>query len=138
MKIYNKKNFAYGLLITLLGVALIGMGLAEGWVWKDSVIDFLCLVFGVALLVRSCSRSMSQTDKLAELDERNQLVLLKNRSKAFQIHRYLCLALTALFFVLAAVQGTQMFLYVGIGFAFAFSISLLVDIATFVYYECRT
>ena len=137
MKIYNKKNFASGLFIALLGIALIGMDLARGWVWKDSIIDFLCLVFGVVLLVRSCSKSMSRVDKLEELDERNQLVLLKNKSQAFQIHQYLCLALAALFFVLAAVEGAHMFLYVGIGFAFAFALSLFTDIATFLYYESR-
>lgn len=138
MKIYNKKNFVSGMFITLLGIALIGMDLAKGWVWRDSIIHILCLALGLMLIVRSCSRTMARADRLAELDERNQLVLLKNRSRAFQIHRYSCLALAALFFLLAAVQGTQIFLYVGIGFALAFGISLLVDIATFVYYECRT
>jgi len=138
MKIYNRKNFFYGLFIALLGLALVGMELAEGWEWGDSVMYLLCLVFGGVLMVRSCSRTMARADRLAELDERHQLVLLKNRSRAFQIHRYLCLALAALFFVLTAIHEAQMFLYVGIGFAFAFAMSLFVDIATFVYYECRT
>lgn len=105
MKIYNKKNFVSGMFITLLGIALIGMDLAKGWVWRDSIIHILCLALGLMLMVRSCSRTMARADRLAELDERNQLVLLKNRSRAFQIHRYSCLALAALFFFAGRCTG---------------------------------
>ena len=138
---------AVGLLIVAIGVGVIpqvcaGMervdflsGLLAG---MGSGIGGACLALWAVLGSRLRDEQALKQARLEELDERNQLVLLKNRSRAFQIHRYSCLALAALFFLLAAVQGTQIFLYVGIGFALAFGISLLVDIATFVYYECRT
>lgn len=138
MNIYNKKNFGYGLFMAILGVVLFALDIADGFEWKENIISALCLFLGMVLIVRSLSGKMSKADKLEEMDERNQLVLLKNRSSAFQIHRFLCLGLTAVFLALCKIAASEMFLYIGVGFGFAFAVSLFVDIFTFIYYDSRS
>ena len=136
MKIYNKKFFVSGILMLLLGMLNLILGLIKtDFDFAQSVLIIAMLLFGGNFTFRSLNYKMSRTDILEEKDERNQLVLLKNRSKAFQIQRYVCLGASAVFIAVAAIIKTEKFEYIGAGFAFAFVISLVVDIATFVYYD---
>ena len=138
MKIYNKKFFVSGILMLLLGMLNLILGLIKtDFDFAQSVLIIAMLLFGGNFTFRSLNYKMSRTDILEEKDERNQLVLLKNRSKAFQIQRYVCLGASAVFVAVAAITKTEKFEYIGAGFAFAFVISLVVDIATFVYYDSR-
>ena len=74
MKIYNKKNFRYGLGMTILGVLMLLTSIWKGFDVKGTVILALCLFVGIGLMLRSLSRDMSREDKIAELDERNKMV----------------------------------------------------------------
>lgn len=138
MKIYNKKFFVSGILMLLLGMLNLILGLIRAdFDFAQGVLIIAMLLFGGNFTFRSLNYKMSRTDILEEKDERNQLVLLKNRSKAFQIQRYVCLGASAVFIAVAVIIKTEKFEYIGAGFAFAFVISLVVDIATFVYYDSR-
>ena len=90
MKIYNKKNFRYGLWMTVLGVLMLLTSIWKGFDVKGTVILALCLFLGIGLLLRSLSRDMSREDKIAELDERNKLVEWRAKSRALGIAELAC------------------------------------------------
>lgn len=136
MKIYNKGYFISGIVMVLLGVLNLGLGIAR----KDLDISLGLLLLGlfalgVHFIYRSMNKKLSTVDKIEKMDERNQFVLLKNRSSAFQIQKYVYLGLTTVCLVVAAIQDSKMFEYIGTGFGLAFVISLFLDIVTFIYFE---
>ena len=53
MKIYNKKNFRYGLGMTILGVLMLLTSIWKGFDVKGTVILALCLFVGIGLMLRS-------------------------------------------------------------------------------------
>ena len=90
MKIYNKKNFLYGLGMTILGVLMLLTSIWKGFDVKGTVILALCLFVGIGLMLRSLSRDMSREDKIAELDERNKMVEWRAKSRALGIAELIC------------------------------------------------
>ena len=139
MRIYNKGHFISGIVMVLLGLLNLGLAIVR----SDLDISLGVLLLGLFSLgghfyYRSMIKKLSTVDKLEKMDERNQFVLLKNRSSAFQIQKYIYLGLTTVCFVMAAIQDSEMFEYIGTGFGLAFAISLFLDIATFVYYESKS
>ena len=92
MKIYNKKNFRYGLGMTILGVLMLLTSIWKGFDVKGTVVLALCLFLGIGFLLRSLSRDMSREDKIAELDERNKMVEWRAKSRALGIAELICAA----------------------------------------------
>ncbi len=135
MKIYNWRNFASGLFTLFLGVVLLAMGFKTGINWGDVVLSVMCFFLGGGTFIRSLSKKMSMEDKLDELDERDNLVQLKNQSLAFKIVEFGCLTLEVIFFVIGKVANDKMFVYIGVGLAFAFALCLFSDLMTFIHYE---
>ena len=84
MKIYHKKNFAFGLFALFLGALNLVRGALQGFAWNDGLLVGLLLLLGGASVVRSLSPKWSREDKVEERDERNQLVKLKSRSRAYR------------------------------------------------------
>lgn len=138
MKIYNRKNFVHGLLMVLLGGSLIPLGLLHGDLdWWDWVISGALVFMGGLYLFHSVSQELSKEDRLEERDERNRLVQLKNRSRAFQVVEYGCLLLAATFFAAGKTAGRMLFIYMGCGLGIAFALCLFADLATFIYYDSK-
>ena len=75
MKIYNKKTFWYGIGFIVLGTLQLMISIWKGFDLKGTVMMILCLLIGGSGLLRSFSREMSREDKIAELDERNRLLV---------------------------------------------------------------
>ena len=112
MKVYNRKNFVHGLFMVLLGSALIPLGLLRGDLdWRDYILSGGLLLMG--------------------------LVLLKNRSCAFQVVEYGCLVLETVFFVVGKITGEMLFVHMGCGLAVAIGLCLFADVATFMYYDSK-
>ncbi len=138
MKVYNRKNFVHGLFMVLLGSALIPLGLLRGDLdWRDYILSGGLLLMGGGLFIRSVSKKLSKDDLLEERDERNCLVLLKNRSCAFQVVEYGCLVLETVFFVVGKITGEMLFVHMGCGLAVAIGLCLFADVATFMYYDSK-
>ena len=137
MKIYHKKNFLYGMASTLLGVALLILSALSDYEWSGVVIAAICLLLGISLLIRSTSMRLSKEDRTEDMDERNKLVFLKNRSRAFQIQQYLSLIVATVLFIISKYVESQMLAYIGMGCAILFVISLFVDIGTYIFYDSR-
>ena len=134
MKIYNKKNFLYGLGLTIIGVLLLLNSLWLGFAVKSSVILALCLFFGIGLIMRSLSRDMSREDKIAARDERNKLVEWRAKSRALGIVELICAVC-----ILVSIVGMQVLrdVFGGmlIAFGLMYTIMLLTELFTLLYYD---
>ena len=137
MKIYHRKNFASGLFMLLLGIVNLVLGAMGGFDVSGIIITASVLITGAFFVIRSLSKNLSARDQLEDLDERSRYVVLKSKSRAFQILMYGCLVLMITFFLMGAVTKSNLFIYTGAGFAGAFSLCVLADICSFAYYHTK-
>lgn len=138
MEIYSKKKFAFGVFSVALGAAnLILDMINQMFDFKSIIIVAALLLVGVGEIMRSLSQEMTREDRLEELDERNKLIALKSKSKAFQFTLMICFCLMLLFFVMGKISGKDLFISMGIGLGFACSISMFTELFAYFYYEKR-
>lgn len=134
MKIYNKKNFRYGLGMTILGVLMLLISIWKGFDVKGTVILALCLFVGIGLMLRSLSRDMSREDKIAELDERNKMVEWRAKSRALGIAELICVVC-----ILISIVGMRIvkdfFGGMLVAFGLMYTIMLLTELFTLLYYD---
>lgn len=134
MKIYNKKNFRYGLGMTILGVLMLLTSIWKGFDVKGTVILALCLFVGIGLMLRSLSRDMSREDKIAELDERNRMVEWRAKSRALGIAELICVVC-----ILVSIVGMRIvkdfFGGMLVAFGLMYTIMLLTELFTLLYYD---
>nr|WP_297175201.1 DUF2178 domain-containing protein [uncultured Agathobaculum sp.] len=138
MKIYNKRNFRYGLGMTVLGVLMLLVSIWKGFEVKGTVVMTLCLFLGIGALLRSLSREMSREDKIAQLDERNRLVELRAKSRALGIVELVCIGgfWVSIVGVLCAPSPAQeAFGGMLVAFGLMFTIMLLTELFTLLYYN---
>ena len=138
MKIYHKKNFAFGLFALFLGALNLARGALRGFDWHDGALVGPLLLLGGAGVLRSLSPKWSREDKVEERDERNQLVKLKSRSRAYYISQIAFLAAELVLIAWGKTTGQETLIYVGLGLMAAFFISLVTDFFTWVYYDEHT
>lgn len=138
MKIYSKKGFVSGILITALGLLNLIMSIIRKDLDISSIIlVFALLFFGFGSILRSISWRMAKEDKLEELDERNLLIALKSKSKSFRITQIISFFLMLVFLLIGKISGLEEFIAMGVGLAFAFAISMFAELFTFMYYESK-
>lgn len=134
MKIYNKKNFRYGLGMTILSVLMLLTSIWKGFDVKGTVILALCLFVGIGLMLRSLSRDMSREDKIAELDERNKMVEWRAKSRALGIAELICVVC-----ILVSIVGMRIvkdfFGGMLVAFGLMYTIMLLTELLTLLYYD---
>ena len=134
MKIYNKKNFRYGLGMTILGVLMLLTSIWKGFDVKGTVILAFCLFLGIGLLLRSLSRDMSREDRIAELDERNKMVEQRAKSRALGIVEMVCFVC-----ILVSIVGMRVmeefFGGMLVAFGLLFTVMLFAELATLLYYN---
>lgn len=134
MKIYNKKNFRYGLGMTILGILMLLTSIWKGFDVKGTVILALCLFLGIGLMLRSLSRDMSREDRIAELDERNKMVEQRAKSRALGIVEMVCFVC-----ILVSIVGMRVmeefFGGMLVAFGLIFTVMLFAELATLLYYN---
>ena len=135
MKIYHKKNFAFGLFALFLGALNLARSALQGFDRNDGVLVGLLLLLGGASVVRSLSPRWSREDKVEERDERNQLVKLKSRSQAYYISQIAFLAAETVLISWGKISRQETLIYMGLGLMAAFFISLIADFFPWVYYD---
>lgn len=135
MKIYNKKKFGSGFICIVLGVLNFLACFSTGFDISGMVITLALLFIGGGFTIRSFSRDMSREDRLEELDERNRLIDLKTKSRAFRLTQAICFGLMLLFLVMGKISGETLLISMGVGLAFAYAISMFTELFTYLYYE---
>ncbi len=113
MKIYHKKNFSEGILLTGLGLLLlVTMLLRQSFRPRSVLICTVALLLGLCLLFRSLSKKFAWADRLEELDERNLLIQLHSKGLAFTIMQnallVLCLLSAAVGVLRSSDQDAQL------------------------------
>lgn len=137
-KIYNKKAFAFGAVLIGLGCLNLICDLFTGTLDVEGIILIAALLlFGSSAILRSLSQQLSREDKLEELDERNRLIELKSKSKAFRLTQAISFFSMLVLLVLGKAAGYDSLLAAGAGLALAFAISMFAEVFTFMYYEER-
>ncbi|MCI8645575.1 MAG: hypothetical protein HFE76_01995 [Firmicutes bacterium] len=137
-RIYNKKVFAFGVVMIGLGCLNLICDLVTDRIDVNGIILIVALfLFGSFATLRSLSRKLSREDKLDEMDERNQLIELKAKSRAFRLTQGTSFVLMLALLVLGKVSDYGVLLAIGAGLAFAFAISLFAEVFAFMYYEGR-
>lgn len=135
MRVYNKRNFASGLVLALLGAGLLAIGLSRGFELKKCVLSVLCLFIGYGLIIRSISRQWAKEDLLNKRDERNQLIALKSRSRSLGLTQGISFCLMILFFLTAKSTGSELLISCGIGLGFGLAVSMIAELCATLYYE---
>lgn len=139
MKIYHKKNFAFGLWALLLAALNLTLSLWQGrFDWKYGALTALLLLLGGAGILRSLSLKWSREDRTEEQDERNRLVKLKARSLAYEISQFVCLMGAAALCAWGKQRNAMPWVYGGLGLLAAFFASLLADFFTWIYFDEHT
>lgn len=141
MRIYNKKGFAAGVFLTVLGGGgmIVTLLHPEG-VWeqvRELATGLFLLICGSSSLLRAVSREKSVEDKIEALDERSHAVRLKSQSATLKI----LLGLMA-FLAVAGLAGYLITSNIGWGFIFVtcgvlLGIYNIVRCVTEIYYEYR-
>ena len=138
MKIYNKKTFYFGVFSLLLGIFnLILDILNKSFDTKGNILITALIFIGTGFIIRGITRKFAKEDKLEEKDERNQLINLKSKSKAFSVTQLLSFLLMIIIFVCGKVSGNEEFIAIGVGIAFVLSISMFSELFFYFHYENR-
>lgn len=142
MKIYNKKGLVSGVVWFILGSWLLVIRILEPESFlpeqiKDIIIALLLIVIGIGCVISTLSKKATREDKLEEMDERNQLIELKTKSKSFQLTQRICFCLMLVFLIIGSAWKETLFTTVGIGLGIAYSISMFTELFTYRYYEKR-
>ena len=138
MKIYNKKGFAWGVFLIALGLLNLITSIMRNDLDINSIILMAALFFlGFGAIMRGMSQRMAKEDKLEEADERNRLIALKSKSKAFRLMQIISLALVIALLVMGKISDDEKFIAMGAGLAFAFIISIFTEFFTYMYYESK-
>ena len=138
MKIYNKKSFAEGAFMSALATFNLIMDLVDHtFEINGAVLSLALYFFGGGLIIRSFSLKFTKEDILDKMDERNQLIELKSKSKSFMITQTISFLLMLAFLVMGKVYDYDGFISMGVGLALAFAVSMFVEIFTYMYYEYK-
>ena len=136
MKIYNKKAFAAGVCMVGLAELNLTADLAGRTIDMNGIILVVFLLaFGISAVMRSLSKKLAGQDQLEKLDERNQLIEMKSKSKSFRLTQLISFLAMLALMVIGQVSGNRDFITIGTGLAFAFAISMFAEIFAYMYYE---
>lgn len=135
MRIYNKKGFVGGIFSILLGLAALITGIIMGIRVKSIILGFLVLTFGIEAIARSLSQKATNEDKIADRDERNQLVKDRSQAKTLKLIRIIAFVLTVTLLIVGARWQVPLFLGMGISAGILLNLSLLIEIGASIYYE---
>ena len=138
MKIYNKKSFAEGIFVLALGTLLLITDLINHKFEIKGILLTIALYFmGGRLIIRSLSLQFTKEGRLERMDERNSLIALQSKSKAFRFTQIVSFSLMLGLLAIGKVSGYAGFIAMGVGLAFAFSISMFAEIFFYIYYESK-
>lgn len=127
----------FGVLASALGLLNLATGLWTKFDVESMIIVLFLLFFGANSIIHSFSQKLSREDKLEELDERNQLIELKTKSKSFRVTQGICFGLMLIFFVMAKVYSEKAFIGIGAGLGVANTIFIFTEFFTYLYYEAH-
>lgn len=140
-KIYNEKGFFSGIISLLLATTLIITVIIKDYhqmntisLWKSIILSILLLLIGASSLHRSLNYGCTKED-MQNNDERERLVSFKANTTALKITIVSCFIFMLLFMIAFAITKHNSFIGVFIGISLIFNISMISQIAAYVYHD---
>jgi len=135
VKIYDKKKFAFGVMYFLLGLCLLTFGFLKGFDAEKIILTILMPLIGISEMYLSTNREAVKQEKFEETEERNQLIKLTSKSRAFDLTQRTNFVLVVLFLIIGGQSGDQRFIAMGVAVAISFSVSIFSELFSRIYYE---
>ncbi|QIB68105.1 hypothetical protein Ami103574_01720 [Aminipila butyrica] len=135
MKIYDKKKFVFGMMSLLLGICLLVLGFLKGFNSTRIILMILLPIIGISEIYLGINQEAVKREKFEGTEERNRLISLSSKSKAFDVVQTINFALIFLFLILGKQSGEENFIAMGVSFSFIFAISRFVNFFSEIYYE---
>lgn len=135
MKIYNKKKFALGVMSLLLGLCLLAFGFLNGFDDKRILLTILLPLIGISEVYLSVNREAAKHEKFETIEERNRLIQLTSKSKAFDLTQGTCFISMLLFLIIGKQSGQQIFIVIGVALAISYSVSMFSELFSRIYYD---
>ncbi|MDE6566317.1 MAG: DUF2178 domain-containing protein [Lachnospiraceae bacterium] len=136
MKIYNKSLFLEGAFSAIVGFALFVSQL-NGFKIQHLILAALTIFIGIGLILGSMSKIMSRENQIDQADERNQLIILKTKSRTLQITQMICIVFSVIFLIMGKLKSHILLIVFGTGLIIPFILSLFVEVFCHMYYELK-
>ena len=133
MKVYNKNDLIGG--INRIWMSVIWIALAVGEKEKTQWICAGLLVVSSIVLIMRAVEKPSAGEQIAALDERNQMIDLKSKSRTYDIMNVLDVVLMMIFIVLGKHWDISAISFVGIGIGIVGVVASLAQSITYSYYN---
>lgn len=133
MKVYNKNDLIGG--INRIWMSVIWIALAVGEKGKTQWICVGLLVVSSIVLIMRAVKKPSAGEQIAALDERNQMIDLKSKSRTYDIMNVLDVVLMMIFIVLGKYWDISAISFVGIGIGIVGVVASLAQSITYSYYN---
>ena len=105
-----------------------------GDVYKRQV-SGIFIVGGIWDLVRARTRKLTEEERIELIDERNQMLLLQTKSRAYDIMNVLYVAVMIVFLLAAQIFDIHVAWHFAIGSGLFYAVSMLVNIIVSSYYK---
>lgn len=135
MKYYDKKRAAHGWWRIGLGVLWIAVAAQEYEIWFNWIVSGIFIVGGIWDLVRARTRKLTEEERIELTDERNQMLLLQTKSRAYDIMNVIYIICMIAFLLVAQIFHVQVMLVLSAGFSVLYSTSGLVNLIVSSYYD---
>ena len=133
MKVYNKNDLIGG--INRIWMSVIWIALAVGEKGETQWICAGLLVVCSIVLIMRAVKKPSAGEQIAALDERNQMIDLKSKSRTYDIMNVLDVVLMMIFIVLGKYWDISAISFVGIGIGIVGVVTSLAQSITYSYYN---
>lgn len=135
MKLYNKKRAADGWWRIGLGMLWIVVAAQEYGNWLNWIVSGIFIVGGIWDLVRARTKKLTEEERIELTDERNQMLLLQTKSRAYDIMNVLYVAVMIAFLLAAQIFDIHEAWYFATGSGLFYAVSMLVNIIVSGYYK---
>ena len=135
MKLYNKKRAADGWWRIGLGMPWIILAVQERGNWLNWIVSGIFIVGGIWDLVRARTRKLTEEERIELTDERNQMLLLQTKSRAYDIMNVIYVAVMIAFLLAAQIFDIHEAWHFAIGSGLFYAVSMLVNSIASSYYD---
>ena len=118
-----------------MGVLWIAVAAQEYEIWFNWIVSGIFIVGGIWDLVRARTKKLTEEERIELTDERNQMLLLQTKSRAYDIMNVIYIICMIAFLLVAQIFHVQVMLVLSAGFSVLYSTSGLVNLIVSSYYD---
>lgn len=135
MKLYNKKRASDGWWRVGLGILWIILAIQERENWINWIVSGIFILGGIWDLIRARTKKLTEEERIELTDERNQMLQLQAKSRAYDIMNAIYLIGMIAFLLAAQIFDMREALHLAMGIGLVYSIALFVNVIVSGYYH---